>query len=63
MESLFHIKCHRILDHHQVEVVVETVDSILIETHFVDSIVLEQLKILMFVISGEKGISKDNAIL
>ena len=63
MESLFHIKCHKILDHHQVEVVVETVDSILIETHFVDSIVLEQLKILMFVISGEKGISKDNAIL
>ena len=63
MESLFHIKCHRILDHHQVEVVVETVDSILIETHFADSIVLEQLKILMFAISGEKGISKDNTIL
>jgi hypothetical protein len=63
MESLFHIKCHRILDHHQVEVVVETVDSILIDMASVDSIKLEQLKILMFVISGEKGISKDNAIL
>jgi len=63
MESLFHIKCHRILDHHQVEVVVETVDSILIDMASVDSIKLEQLKILMFAISGEKGISKDNAIL
>jgi hypothetical protein len=63
MESLFHIKCHRILDHHQVEVVVETVDSILIDMASADSIKLEQLKILMFVISGEKGISKDNAIL
>ena len=63
MESLFHIKCHRILDHHQVEVVVETVDFILIDMASVDSIKLEQLKILMFVISGEKGISKDNAIL
>jgi len=63
MESLFHIKCHKILDHQQVEVHAVHADSILIETHFVDSIVLEQLKILMFVISGEKGISKDNAIL
>jgi len=63
MESLFHIKCHRILDHHQVEVVVETVDSILIDMASADSIKLEQLKILMFVISGEKGISKDKAIL
>ena len=63
MESLFHIKCHRILDHHQVEVVVETVDSFQIDMASADSIKLEQLKILMFVISGEKGISKDNAIL
>ena len=63
MESLFHIKCHRILNHHQVEVVVETVDSFQIDMASADSIKLEQLKILMFVISGEKGISKDNAIL
>ena len=59
MESLFHIKCHRILDHHKVEVVVGIVDSILIETHFVDSIVPEELKILMFVINGENDTSRD----
>ena len=59
MESLYLIKCHKILDHHQVEVVVGTVDSILIETHFVDSIVPEELKILMFVINGENDTSRD----
>ena len=59
MESLFHIKCHKILDHHQVEVAVGTADSILIETHFVDSIVPEESKILMFVINGENDTSKD----
>ena len=59
MVSLYLTKCHRILDHHLVEVVVGTADSILIETHFVDSIVLEQLKILMFVINGENDTSKD----
>ena len=59
MESLFHIKCHKILDYHKVEVVVGTADSILIETHFVDFIVLEELKILMFVINGENDTSKD----
>ena len=60
MESLFHIKCHRILDHHQVEVVVETVDSFQIDMASADSIKLEQLKILMFVTSGEKDTLKDN---
>ena len=63
MESLFHIKCHKILDHHQVEVVVETVDSILISMASVVFIELKELKILSLAISGEKGISKDNAIL
>ena len=59
MVSLFHIKCHKILDHHLVEVVVGTADFILIETHFVDSIVQEESKILMFVINGENDTSKD----
>ena len=59
MVSLYLIKCHRILDHHLVEVVVGTADFILIETHFVDSIVPEELKILMFVINGENDTSKD----
>ena len=62
MESLFHIKCHRILDHHQVEVVVETVDSFQIDMASADSIKQEQLKIPMFVTSGEKDTLKDNGI-
>ena len=60
MVSLFHIKCQMILDHHLVEVVVGTADSILIETHFADSIVLKESKILMFVTSGDQDILKDN---
>ena len=63
MESLFHIKCHRILDQQQERVAVGTADFFQISMASADSIKLEQLKILMFVISGEKGISKDNAIL
>jgi hypothetical protein len=59
MESLYLIKCHRILDHHLVEVAVVTADSILIETHFADSIVPEESKILMFVINGENDTSRD----
>jgi len=53
MESSFHIKCHRILDHHLVEVVVGTADSILI--NMASAVFIEQkvLKILMFVINGE----------
>tara|TARA_R100000231_G_C5295765_1_gene156002 strand:- start:492 stop:674 length:183 start_codon:yes stop_codon:yes gene_type:complete len=59
MENLYLIKCHRILDHHQVEVVVATVVYFQIETHFVDSIVPEESKILMFVTNGENDTSKD----
>jgi hypothetical protein len=59
MVSLYLIKCHKILDNHKVEVVVGTADSILIETHFADSIVQEESKILMFVINGENDTSKD----
>jgi len=60
MESLFHIRCHRILDQQQERVVVVTVDSFQIDMAFVDSIKQEQLKILMFVTSGEKDTLKDN---
>ena len=59
MEHLYLINYHKILDHHKVEVVVGTADFILIETHFVDSIVPEESKILMFVINGENDTSKD----
>ena len=59
MESLFHIKCHKILDHHKVEVVVGTADSILI--NMASAVFIEQkvLKILMFVINGENDTSRD----
>ena len=60
MESLFHIKCHKILDHHQVVAHAEIVDSFQISMASVDSIKQEQLKILMFVTSGEKDTLKDN---
>jgi len=60
MESLFHIRCHKILDQQQERVVVVTVDSFQIDMAFVDSIKQEQLKILMFVTSGEKDTLKDN---
>ena len=60
MENLFHIRCHKILDQQQERVVVVTVDSFQIDMAFVDSIKQEQLKILMFVTSGEKDTLKDN---
>ena len=59
MESLFHIKCHKILDHHQVEVAVETADSILINMASAVFIEQEESKILMFVINGENDTSRD----
>ena len=60
MESLFHIKCHRILDHHKVEVVVGTADYIQINMASAEYGELEESKILMFVINGDKDILKDN---
>jgi len=60
MESLFHIKCHKILDQQQERVAVVTVDSFQISMGSADFIKLEQLEILMFVTSGEKDTLKDN---
>ena len=60
MESLFHIKCHKIIDQQQERVVVVTVDSFQISMASVGYIKQEQLKILMFVTSGEKDTLKDN---
>ena len=60
MESLFHIKCHKIIDQQQERVVVVTVDSFQTGMASADSIKQEQLKILMFVTSGEKDTLKDN---
>ena len=60
MESLFHIKCHKILDHHKVEVVVGTADSTQINMASAESIEQKVSKILMFVINGDQDILKDN---
>ena len=60
MESLFHIKCHRILDHQQVEEAVGTVDYIQINMASAEYGELEVSKILMFVTSGDQDILKDN---
>ena len=60
MVSLYLTKCHKILDHQQVEVVVVIVDY----THrsTISAVYIEQKvsKILTSVISGEKDILKDN---
>ena len=60
MVSSYLIKCHKILDHHRVEVHVEIVDFIQDLIHFVESIEQKVLKILMFAISGDQDILKDN---
>ena len=60
MESLYLIKCHKILDHHKVEVHAEIADFFQIGIHSADSTKQEQLKILMFATSGDQDILKDN---
>ena len=60
MESLFHTKCHKILDHHQVEVVVVHADSIQDLIVFAVFIEQEVSKILMYATNGDQDILKDN---
>ena len=60
MESLFHIKCHKITDNQQEGVVVVTVVCFLKGICFVVSGEQKVLEIPMFVINGDKGILKDN---
>ena len=60
MESLYLTKCHKILDHHKVEVVVGTADYIQINMASAEYGELEVSKILMFVTSGDQDILKDN---
>ena len=59
MESLYLIKCHKILDPHKVEEAVVIVDYILIDMVSVVCIELKALKILTFAINGDKDILKD----
>ena len=58
--ELFHIKCHRIIDHQQVEVAVGTVVYLAKNLCFVGCIELKELEILMFAISGEQDTLEDN---
>ena len=60
MESLYLIKCHRILDHQQVEVHAVHADSTQINMASAEYGELEVSKILMFVINGDQDILKDN---
>tara|TARA_Y100000401_G_scaffold109354_1_gene105500 strand:- start:112 stop:339 length:228 start_codon:yes stop_codon:yes gene_type:complete len=59
MESLFLIRCHKILDHHQVEVAVVIVDSIQDLIISAESIELKELKIPTFATSGDQDTLKD----
>jgi len=61
MESLFHIKCHRILDQQKEErEAVVAVDYLVKDIFFVESIELKVSKILMFVTNGDQDILEDN---
>ena len=59
MVSLYLTKCHRILDHQQVEVLAVHADSTQINMASAESIEQKVSKILMFVISGDQDILKD----
>ena len=59
MESLFHIKCHKILDQQQERVAVGTVGFFQIGILSADSTKLEELKILMYPTNGENDTSRD----
>tara|TARA_Y100000591_G_scaffold259786_1_gene232164 strand:- start:257 stop:457 length:201 start_codon:yes stop_codon:yes gene_type:complete len=60
MESLFHIKCRKIIDHHKVEVAVG--HAVCLAKNLCSAVYLElkESEILMFAINGEKDILKDN---
>ena len=60
MVSLFLTKCHKISDHHKVEVAVEIVVYLAKGICSAVSIKQKESKILMSVISGEKDILKDD---
>tara|TARA_B100000579_G_scaffold32650_1_gene22803 strand:+ start:305 stop:520 length:216 start_codon:yes stop_codon:yes gene_type:complete len=60
MESLYLIKCHKILDHHRAEVHVVIAVCFLKKECSVVSLELRESKILMFVINGDQEELKDN---
>jgi len=60
MESLFHIRCLKIIDHHKTEGHVVIVVCFLKSICFVVSLELKESEILMFATSGDQEESKDN---
>ena len=60
MVNLYLIRCHNILDHQQVEVVVVIVVCFLKGICFVVYIELKELKTHTFVINGDQDTLKDN---
>ena len=60
MESLFHIKCLKIIDHQQVEEAVGTVVCLAKNIISVESLELKESEILMFATSGDQEELKDN---
>jgi len=60
MESLFHIRCLKIIDHHKVEVAVGTVVYLVKNIISVESLELKECVIHMFVINGDQEEFKDN---
>ena len=60
MANLSLIRCHKILDNRKVEEVVEIVECLVIEDHFVEFTVLKVSEIPMYVINGENDTLKDN---
>ena len=60
MESLFHIKCRKIIDHQQVEEAVGIVVCLAKNIISVEFLELKELEILMFATSGDQEELKDN---
>tara|TARA_A100001201_G_scaffold26979_1_gene29773 strand:+ start:514 stop:714 length:201 start_codon:yes stop_codon:yes gene_type:complete len=60
MVSLYLIKCHKILDHHKVEVLVVTAECFLKEECFAVYSGLRESKILMSATNGDQDILEDN---
>ena len=60
MVSSYLIKCHKILDHHKVEVLVVTAECFLKEECFAVYSGLRESKILMSATNGDQDILEDN---
>jgi len=60
MELLFHIRCHKIIVNQLVKKPVVIVVCIAKDVAFVESSQRQESKIILFVVNGDRDISKDN---